>query len=82
MAYFVEVVGIEVVDILVGCIGALDINPLISFQATTNDAGEIVNKPLINLHVTPNGCGVFGCEDELDPSQFFWYKKASKSKKA
>ena len=52
-------------------LGALDINPLISFQATTNDAGEIVNKPLINLHVTPNGCGVFGCEDELDPSQFF-----------
>ena len=57
-------------------IGALDIAPLVSFQATTNDEGELVNKPLINLHVTPNGCGIFGCEDELypslpDPSGFF-----------
>ena len=52
-------------------VGALDINPLVSFQATTNDDGEIVNKPLINLHVTPNGCGIFGCEDEFDPSYFF-----------
>ena len=49
-------------------LGAVDINPLVSFQATTNDNGEIVNKPLINLHVTPNGCGVFGCNDELQPS--------------
>ena len=45
-------------------IGAVDIAPLVSFQATTNDAGELVNKPLINLHVTPNGCGLFGCEDD------------------
>jgi hypothetical protein len=49
-------------------IGALDINPLVSFQATTNDAGELVNKPLINLHVTPNGCGLFGCENYEEPS--------------
>ena len=54
-------------------VGAVDINPLVSFQATTNDEGEIVNKPLINLHVTPNGCGLFGCEDEFAPSipEFF-----------
>ena len=52
-------------------LGALDINPLVSFQATTNEDGEIVNKPLINLHVTPNGCGVFGCEDEFNPSNLF-----------
>ena len=57
-------------------IGAVDIAPLVSFQATTNDDGELVNKPLINLHVTPNGCGIFGCDDELypslpDPSGFF-----------
>ena len=54
-------------------LGAVDINPLVSFQATTNDNGEIVNKPLINLHVTPNGCGVFGCNDEFEPSfpEFF-----------
>ena len=45
-------------------VGALDINPLVSFQATTNDDGELVNKPLINLHVTPNGCGLFGCEED------------------
>ncbi len=47
-------------------VGAVDINPLVSFQATTNDDGELVNKPLINLHVTPNGCGLFGCEND-DP---------------
>ena len=44
---------------------------MVSFQATTNDDGELVNKPLINLHVTPNGCGLFGCEDDqqgFDPS--------------
>ena len=54
-------------------VGAVDINPLVSFQATTNDDGEIVNKPLINLHVTPNGCGLFGCDDEFAPSipEFF-----------
>lgn len=51
--------------------GALDISPLVSFQATTNDNGDIVNKPLINLHVTPNGCGIFGCEDEFYPSDLF-----------
>lgn len=49
-------------------IGAVDISPLVSFQATTNDNGDVVNKPLINLHVTPNGCGLFGCEDEFLPS--------------
>jgi hypothetical protein len=45
-------------------LGAVDINPLVSFQATANDKGELVKKPLINLHVTPNGCGLFGCEEE------------------
>lgn len=50
-------------------VGAVDISPLVSFQATTNDDGEIVNKPLINLHVTPNGCGLFGCDENgFEPS--------------
>ena len=43
-------------------VGAVDVNPLVSFQTTTNDDGELVAKPLINLHVTPNGCGIFGCD--------------------
>lgn len=45
-------------------LGAVDINPLVSFQTTANEKGELVKKPLINLHVTPNGCGIFGCDDE------------------
>ena len=43
-------------------VGAVDVNPLLSFQATTDDDGNAVAKPLINLHLTPNGCGIFGCE--------------------
>ena len=43
-------------------VGAVDVNPLVSFQATTDDDGKPVAKPLINLHLTPNGCGIFGCE--------------------
>ena len=35
-----------------------------SFQTTANEKGELVKKPLINLHVTPNGCGILGCEEE------------------
>ena len=45
-------------------LGAVDINPLISFQSTANEKGELIKKPLINLHVTPNGCGILGCEEE------------------
>jgi hypothetical protein len=36
----------------------------VSFQTTANEKGELVKKPLINLHVTPNGCGILGCEEE------------------
>ncbi len=43
-------------------VGAVDVNPLVSFQATTGDEGQLVAKPLINLHVTPNGCGILGCD--------------------
>ena len=45
-------------------LGGVDVNPLISFQATTNENGSVVAKPLLNLHVTPNGCGLFGCEED------------------
>ncbi len=45
-------------------LGAVDINPLVSFQTTANEKGELIKKPLINLHVTPNGCGLLGCEEE------------------
>ncbi len=61
-------------------IGAVDVSPLVSFQATTNDDGEIVHKPLINLHVTPNGCGLFGCDNEFQPSfqdNFFGTRRQS-----
>lgn len=44
-------------------LGAVDINPLISFQSIANDKGELIKKPLINLHVTPNGCGLLGCDE-------------------
>ena len=44
-------------------VGGVDVNPLVSFQATTNENGSVVAKPLINLHLTPNGCGIFGCDD-------------------
>ena len=47
-------------------VGAVDVNPLVSFQTTTNDEGELVAKPLVNLHLTPNGCGIFGCDND-DP---------------
>lgn len=44
-------------------LGAVDINPLISFQSIANGKGELIKKPLINLHVTPNGCGLLGCDE-------------------
>ena len=44
-------------------LGAVDINPLISFQSIANAKGELIKKPLINLHVTPNGCGLLGCDE-------------------
>ena len=33
-------------------------------------------KPLINLHVTPNGCGLFGCDNDKDntyPDEYYNY---------
>ena len=52
--YYTGAEGIEV--------GAVNLNPLFSFQAGTNDDGELALKPLVNLHLTPNGCGVLGCD--------------------
>lgn len=46
-------------------VGAVDVNPLVSFQATADSNGTLVAKPLINLHLTPNGCGILGCENDL-----------------
>ena len=45
--------------------------------------GSVVAKPLINLHLTPNGCGIFGCgkdsdfpvrKDERYPEDDFYYQ--------
>ena len=51
--------------------GAVNVNPLFSLQTGTNDNGDLAIKPLVNLHLTPNGCGVLGCDktsvDELIP---------------
>merc|ERR1711976_53662 len=52
-------------------VGAVNVNPLFSLQTGTNDNGDLAIKPLVNLHLTPNGCGVLGCDktsdDELIP---------------
>ena len=46
-------------------------NPLFSLQTGTNDNGDLAVKPFVNLHLTPNGCGVLGCDkasiDDLIP---------------
>ena len=52
--YYTGAEGVEV--------GPVNLNPLFSFQAATNDDGELALKPLVNLHLTPNGCGVLGCD--------------------
>jgi hypothetical protein len=52
--YYTGAEGVEV--------GPVNLNPLFSFQAATNDNGELALKPLVNLHLTPNGCGVLGCD--------------------
>merc|ERR1719350_588011 len=52
--YYTGADGVEV--------GPVNLNPLFSFQAATNDDGELALKPLVNLHLTPNGCGVLGCD--------------------
>ncbi len=43
-------------------LGPVNVNPLFSFQTGTNDNGELSLRPLVNFHVTPNGCGVLGCD--------------------
>ena len=35
---------------------------MFSFQTGTNDKGDLAIKPLVNLHLTPNGCGILGCD--------------------
>ena len=45
-------------------------------QTTTNENGSLVAKPLINLHVTPNGCGLFGCDSDKQnayPDDYYNY---------
>ena len=42
-------------------LGPVNLNPLFSFQTGTNDKGDLAIKPLVNLHLTPNGCGILGC---------------------
>jgi len=44
-------------------VGPVNLNPLFSFQAATTDTGELAIKPLVNLHLTPNGCGILGCKE-------------------
>ena len=52
-------------------VGAVNVNPLFSLQTGTNDNGDLAVKPFVNLHLTPNGCGVLGCDktsiDDLIP---------------
>ena len=43
-------------------VGAVNVNPLFSLQTGTNDNGDLAVKPFVNLHLTPNGCGVLGCD--------------------
>ena len=35
-------------------------------QAGTTDSGDLAIKPLVNLHLTPNGCGLLGCDKNAD----------------
>jgi len=43
-------------------VGPVNLNPLFSLQAGTTDSGDLAVKPLVNLHLTPNGCGILGCD--------------------
>jgi len=43
-------------------VGPVNLNPLFSLQAGTTDTGDLAVKPLVNLHLTPNGCGILGCD--------------------
>ena len=52
--YYTAQEGVEV--------GPVNLNPLFSLQAGTTDNGDLAVKPLVNLHLTPNGCGILGCE--------------------
>jgi len=52
--YYTAQEGVEV--------GPVNLNPLFSLQAGTTDSGDLAVKPLVNLHLTPNGCGILGCE--------------------
>jgi len=44
-------------------LGPVNLNPLVSLQTGTTDDGELAVKPLVNLHLTPNGCGILGCHE-------------------
>jgi len=47
-------------------LGPVNVNPLVSLQAGTTDTGDLALKPLVNLHLTPNGCGLLGCTEYND----------------
>jgi hypothetical protein len=47
-------------------VGPVNLNPLFSLQAGTTDSGDVALKPLVNLHLTPNGCGLLGCDKDYD----------------
>ena len=38
-------------------------------QAGTTDEGELALKPLVNLHLVPNGCGILGCKVQMRRGQ-------------
>ena len=64
--YYTGAQGLEV--------GPVNLNPLFSFQAGTTDTGELSLNPLVNLHLTPNGCGVLGCDKSTYDSVDFALK--------
>jgi hypothetical protein len=47
-------------------LGPVNVNPLFSFQTGTNDDGKLAFRPLVNLHVTPNGCNLLGCDKSIE----------------
>ena len=51
-------------------VGPVNLNPLFSLQAGTTDSGDLAVKPLVNLHLTPNGCGILGCDKNGESASF------------
>jgi hypothetical protein len=47
-------------------VGPVNVNPLFSFQTGTDSNGELALRPLVNLHLTPNGCSLLGCDKSYE----------------